>query len=86
MLRYTYHPVFESDILTHGAGIDSIIQRFREKYKLSDIRLNLWNLCEAAVTHLELFDDGDRRQDVISFIRELESILEIVYLNKKLEK
>jgi hypothetical protein len=57
-----------------------VVQRFKEDYKLYDLRDWLWKLAEAALTHEDF--DRDERKDIIHFVHELECVMEVVYLGQ----
>ena len=82
MYKYPYHPAFDGHLLTKEVKIDEFMKEFRKSYSLFDIREYLWKLAEAAVTHPEYFHEDNYRQNILSFLRDLEEFIEVAYLQK----
>lgn len=83
MLKYCPNPAFDGFIaLPAGSSLEAVISRFKEDYKLYDLRYWLWRVLEAALTHVDEFSEGSEREDLLHFMHELECVMEVVYLSQ----
>jgi hypothetical protein len=79
MLKYCPNSVFDGFIaLPKDCNLEAVIIRFKKDYPLYELRYWLWRLLEAALTHDDF--DSDERKDIIRLFKELEYVMEVVYL------
>jgi hypothetical protein len=81
MLKYCPNSAFDGFIaLPIGCNLEAVIKRFKEDYPLFELRYWLWRLLEAALTHDDF--DSDERKDIIRLFKEMECVMEVVYLGR----
>lgn len=81
MHNFELHPEFYNQpiLLTEEETKDpsSVIKQFFEDIKLIEVRIQLHNLLEAALTRPNtIYDDASERDTVVCFVKQLEKVID----------